>query len=100
MNKTIFLDMFGYSYEMILWDYLLTTRELSFAFSDVIHATEPDKEHLLEEVFIRFEKEMIINPTTTPIAGEGMHYKLNTNNELVKKMIEIFDLIIGKTEQE
>lgn len=90
-NKSLFIEFMGDSPTIRVLDYLLTERELDFSITDLAVNAGIGRATLYR-IWDDIIKNKIIIPTR--VIGKAKLFKLNTKNERVKKLIELYDLLI------
>ena len=90
-EKSLFIEFMGDSPTIRLLDYLLTERELDFSITDMAKNAGIGRSTLYR-VWEDLVKNRIIVPTR--IIGKAKLYKLNKENNAIKKLIEIDDVLI------
>ncbi len=89
--KAPFIEFFDDKPAIRLWDYLLTERELDFSITDMAENAGIGRATLYRIWESLISNEIIIH---TRDIGKAKLYKLNTKSEKIKKLIEIYDMII------
>ena len=96
-TKSLFIDFMGDSPTIRVLDYLLTERDLDFSITDMANNAGIGRSTLYR-IWDDLMKNKIIMPTR--IIGKAKLYKLNMNNEVIKKLMEIDDaLILGELQK-
>ncbi len=90
-KKSLFVGFMGDSPMIKVLDYLLTERELDFSITDMAENAGIGRATLYRIWDSLIENEIILH---TRDIGKAKLYKLNTKNEKIKKMIEIYDMLI------
>ncbi|MBI3026623.1 hypothetical protein HYY70_00785 [Candidatus Woesearchaeota archaeon] len=90
-KNSLFIELFGNSPTIRILDFLLTERELDFSISDMARNSAIGRATLYR-IWEQLIKNKIIIPTR--IIGKSKLYKLNLNNQKIKKLIEIDDMLI------
>lgn len=91
MEKSLFIEFMGDSPTIRVLDYLLTERELDFSITDIANNSNIGRATLYR-MWDDLIKNKIIVPTR--IIGKAKLYKLNKDNLIIKKLIEIDDTLI------
>lgn len=89
--ETLFRKAFGDSPKIRVLEFLIEGRELDYSISDIAEGAGIGRTTLFR-IFGDLVKSKIIIPTRQ--IGNAKLYKLNLENNFVKKLIEIFDEII------
>ncbi len=87
-EKSLFIEFMGDSPNMRVLDYLLTERDLDFSITDMAKNSGIGRSTLYR-IWDGLIKNKIIIPTR--IIGKAKLYKLNKENIVIKKLIEIDD---------
>lgn len=90
-TKSLFIGFMGDSPMIRILDYLLTERELDFSMTDMAENAGIGRATLYR-IWEGLIKNAIIIPTR--IIGKAKLYKLNAKNDKIKKLIEIYDMLI------
>ena len=90
-NKSLFIEFMGDSPTIRILDYLLTERELDFSITDMAENARIGRATLYR-IWNDIIKNKIILPTRT--IGKAKLFKLNINNPKIKKLVEIYDMLI------
>ena len=90
-TKSLFVEFMGDSPMIRILDYLLTERELDFSITDMAENAGIGRATLYR-IWESLIKNAIIMPTRT--IGKAKLYKLNAKNDKIKKLIEIYDMLI------
>ena len=90
-KNSLFIEFMGDSPTIRVLDYLLTERELDFSITDLA-ANAGIGRATLYRIWDDIIKNRLIIPTR--VIGKAKLFKLNTKNEGVKKLIELYDLLI------
>jgi predicted transcriptional regulator len=90
-EKSIFIEFMGDSPTIRVMDYLLTERGLDFSLTDIADNSNIGRATLYR-ILDNLIKNRIIIPTR--VIGRAKLFKLNTENEKIKKLIEIDDMLI------
>lgn len=92
MQKTsIFIEFMGDSPMVRVIDYLLTERELDFSITDMAKNSGIGRATLYRIWDKLIKNEIIIH---TRDIGKAKLFKLNAENKKIKKLIEIYDMLI------
>ncbi|GBE19734.1 hypothetical protein BMS3Abin17_00461 [archaeon BMS3Abin17] len=89
--ETLFRKALGDTPKIRVLEFLIEGRELDYSISDIAEGAEIGRTTLFR-IWDDLIKSKIIVPTR--IIGNAKLYKLNINNPLIKKFIELFDEII------
>ncbi|MBI3032893.1 hypothetical protein HYY69_05430 [Candidatus Woesearchaeota archaeon] len=92
-TKSLFIEVMGDSPTIKILDYLLTERHLDFSITDMANNAGIGRATLYR-VWDDLIKNNIIIPTRT--IGKAKLFKLNEENPVIKKLIEIDDMLILK----
>ena len=90
-DKSLFIEFMGDSPTIRVLDYLLTERDLDFSITDMAKNAGIGRTSLYR-VWDNLIKNRII--VHTRIIGKAKLYKLNKDNFVIKKLIEIDDKLI------
>jgi len=90
-KPSLFIEFFEDRPQIRLWDYLLTERDLDFSITDMAKNAGIGRSTLYR-IWKDLVKNMIIVPTR--IIGKAKLYKLNKDNMVIKKLIEIDNTLI------
>ena len=90
-TKSLFIEFIGDSPTVRVLDYLLTERDLDFSITDMAKNAGIGRSTLYR-IWDNLVKNKIIIPTR--VIGKAKLYKLNKNNFVIKKLIEIDDRLI------
>ena len=90
-EKSIFIEFMGDSPTMRVMDYLLGVRGLDFSITDIA-----DDSRIGRATLYRIWNNLIKNEILVPTRriGKAKLFKLNTSNPKIKKLAEIFDMIM------
>lgn len=93
MEKSLFIEYMGDSPMTRILDYLLTERTLDFSLSDLARNAKVGRATLY-----RYLDSLIKNKILIPsrIIGRAKLFKLNMDQPVVKKLIELDDLLLVK----
>src|SRR3989339_1546711 len=89
--KSLFVEFMGDSPMIKVLDYLLTERELDFSITDIAENAGIGRATLYR-IWDNLIKNTIIVHTRD--IGKAKLFKLNTENPKIKKLIEIYDMLI------
>jgi len=90
-EKSLFIEFMGDSPTIRVLDYLLTERDLDFSITDMAKNSGIGRTTLYR-IWGDLIKNRIISPTRT--IGKAKLYKLNKDNFVIKKLIEIDDKLM------
>ena len=90
-EKSLFIEFMGDSPTIKVLDYLLTERDLDFSITDIAKNSGIGRTTLYR-LWNDLIKNKIIVPTR--IIGKAKLFKLNKDNLIIKKLIEIDDALI------
>lgn len=91
MKKSIFIEFMG-DYPMIrVFDYLLTERDLDFSITDMAKNSGIGRATLYRIWDSLMKNKIIVH---TRDIGKAKLYRLNKGNPVIKKLIEIDDMLI------
>ena len=90
-NESLFIAYMGDSPTIRVLDYLLTERDLDFSLTDIALEANIGRATLYR-ILENLIKYKIIVPTR--IIGKAKLYKLNNENKVIKKLIEIDDMLV------
>ncbi|MBI2522755.1 hypothetical protein HYW19_00025 [Candidatus Woesearchaeota archaeon] len=90
-DKSLFIEFMGDSPTIRVLDYLLTERDLDFSITDMAKNAGIGRTTLYR-IWDDLIKNKIIVPTR--VIGKAKLYKLNKDNFVIKKLIEIDDKLI------
>ncbi len=90
-EKSLFIEFMGDSPMVRVLDYLLTEREIDFSISDMARNAGIGRTTLY-----RIWEKLIGNKiiTSTRMIGKAKLYKLNMENNAIKKLMEIDDALV------
>jgi len=94
---TLFTRRLGDSPKIKVLEFLIEGRELDYSITDIAEGAGISRSTLFRIWRDLLQQEMIV---FTRNVGNAKLYKLNTNNPFVKKLIELFDLLIKQELQE
>ena len=89
-EQTAFLEIFGISPIIRVIDFLITYREFDYSLTDIARETEVGWNTLHSFFFVLAEKGIV---KETRQVGRAKLYKLDTDNPITKKIIELNNLI-------
>src|SRR3989338_8563159 len=89
--KSLFIEFMGDSPMIRVLDYLLTERELDFSITDMAENSRIGRATLYR-IWDNLIKNSIIIHTRK--IGKAKLFRLNTSNTKIKKLIEIYDMLI------
>ena len=89
-DKSLFVEFMGDSPMMKVMDYLITERELDFSITDMA-----ENARIGRATLYRLWEDLIKNKIIlhTRDIGKAKLFKLNTANDKIKKLIEIYDML-------
>ena len=90
-TKSLFVEFMGDSPMIKVLDYLLTERELDFSITDMAKNAGIGRATLYRIWSSLIKNEIILH---TRDIGKAKLYKLNMKNEKIKKLIEIYDMLV------
>jgi len=90
-EKSLFIEFMGDSPTIRVLDFLLTERDLDFSITDMAKNAGIGRSTLYR-IWDDLVKNKIIIPTRT--IGKAKLYRLNKDNKIIKKLIEIDDALI------
>lgn len=90
-EKSLFIEFMGDSPTIRVLDYLLTERDLDFSITDMAKNSSIGRSTLYR-IWDDLIKNKIILPTR--LIGKAKLYKLNKDNVIIKKLIEIDDTLM------
>ena len=96
-DKTAFVEVFGTSPLIRVLDFLITYREFDYSLTDISKETEVGW-NTLHSFFFKLVEKGIVKETRQ--VGRAKLYKLNTENPIAKKLIEINNIITSKAVDE
>ena len=91
MEQSLFISFMGDSPTIRVLDYLLTERELDFSITDIADNSRIGRATLYRIWDSLIKNKIIIH---TRDIGKAKLFKLNTENQKIKKLIEIYDMLI------
>jgi hypothetical protein len=89
-KRSLFIEYFGDSPVIRLFDYLLTERDLDFSISDLARNTRVGRATLYRHWDLLIKHQILV-PTRT--VGKAHLYRLNTADPKIRKLIEIDDML-------
>ena len=92
-EKSLFIEFMGDSPRTRILDYLITERELDFSITDMA-----DNARIGRATLYRMWDKLIKNRIIvhTRDIGKARLFRLNTQNQNIKKLIEIYDMLVIK----
>ncbi len=90
-ETSLFIDFMGDSPMIRVLDYLITERELDFSLSDIAVNSKIGRATLYRILDMLIKNKIIVH---TRDIGNAKLYKLNERNEKIKKLIEIYDMLV------
>ena len=96
-DQTAFVEIFGSSPLIRVLDFLITYREFDYSLSDIAKESGVGW-NTLHSFFFRLAEKGIVRETRQ--VGRAKLYKLNTDSPVVKKLIEINNLVTSKAVDE
>jgi len=96
-DKTAFMEVFGTSPLIRVLDFLITYREFDYSLTDIAKETEVGW-NTLHSFFFKLIEKGIVKETRQ--VGRAKLYKLNTDNPIASKLIEINNIITSKAVDE
>ncbi len=90
-GKSSFIGFMGDSPTVRVLDYLLTERELDFSITDMAENARIGRATLYR-IWESLIKNKVILPTRT--IGKAKLFKLNTEDPKIRKLIEIYDMLV------
>jgi len=90
-EKSLFVEFMGDSPMIKIMDYLITERELDFSITDMAENAGIGRATLYR-IWEKLIKNKII--VHTRIIGKAKLFKLNENNLKIKKLVEIYDMLV------
>lgn len=91
LNKTLFLNFFGTGQKSKLLEYLALNRDFELSASDLQRGIKISHITLLN-LWKELKQDKIILPTRT--IGRSKLYKLNKEDQRVKQLLKLFDMIL------
>lgn len=96
-DQTAFVEVFGNSPLIRVLDFLMTYREFDYSLSDITKESGVGW-NTLHSFFFKLVEKGIVKETRQ--VGRAKLYKLNTENLIVKKLVEINNLVTSKAVDE
>ena len=90
-EKSLFVEFMGDSPIMKIMDYLITERELDFSITDMAENARIGRATLYRLWDDLIKNEIILH---TRDIGKAKLFKLNVANTKIKKLIEIYDMLV------
>lgn len=90
-EQSLFIEFMGDSPTIRVLDYLITERELDFSITDMAEQAGIGRATLYRIWDSLIDNNIII---PTRVIGKAKLFKLNTENPKIKKLIEIYDLLV------
>src|SRR3989338_6830257 len=90
-DKSLFVEFMGDSPMMKVMDYLITERELDFSITDMAENSRIGRATLYRLWDDLIKNEIIVH---TRDVGKAKLFKLNVANAKIKKLIEIYDILV------
>ena len=90
-DKSLFVEFMGDSPMIKVMDYLITERELDFSITDMAENAGIGRATLYRLWNDLIKNEIILH---TRDVGKAKLFKLNTKNTKIKKLIEIYDMLV------
>jgi len=90
-DKSLFIEFIGDSSVTRVLDYLLTERELDFSITDMAENAGIGRATLYRIWDILIRNKIIVH---TRDIGKAKLFKLNIENPKIKKLIELYDMLI------
>ena len=90
-TKSLFIEFMGDSPTIRILDYLLTERELDFSISDMAENAGIGRATLYRIWDSLLQHDALV---ATREIGQAKLFKLNVENPKIKKLIEIYDMLI------
>ena len=97
MRKTIFTEAFGNSPTIRVLDFLIEGRSLDYSLTDIAKNSNIGWT-TLHRMWYKLEKLEMVKQTR--IIGKAKLYRLNMDNKVVKKLINIYDLLLYQQTEE
>ncbi len=91
MKETLFTKVVGNTPKIRVLEFLIEGRELDYSLSDIAEGADIGRTTLFR-IWADFEKLKIVKQTRT--IGNAKLFRLNLDNQFVKKLVELFDSII------
>ncbi len=93
MEKSIFIELFGNSPTIKILNHLLIFREFDYSLTDIAKESGVAWS-TLNILWPNLEEKQLVQHTRN--VGKAKMYKLNTNNEIVQKLILFADSLVWK----
>ena len=90
-SKSLFVEFMGDSPMIKILDYLLTERELDFSITDMAENAGIGRATLYRIWDDLIKNEIMLH---TRDVGKAKLYKLNVKNEKIKKLMDIYDMLV------
>ncbi len=90
-TRSLFIDFMGDSPTIRVMDYLLTEREIDFSITDIAENAGIGRATLYRIWDSLIKNRIIIH---TRDIGKARLFKLNIENSKIKKLIEIYDMLV------
>lgn len=90
-NKSLFIGFMGDSPMVKVLDYLLTERKLDFSMTDIAENAGIGRATLYRNWDRLIDNKIIVH---TRDIGKAKLFKLNMDNPKIKKLMEIYDILI------
>lgn len=90
-TKSLFIEFMGDSPRIRVLDYLLTEKELDFSITDIAENSRIGRATLYRIWGDLIKYRIIVH---TRDIGKAKLFKLNTENEKIKKLIEVYDMLV------
>ena len=91
MEETIFAKAIGNTPRVKVLEFLIEGRELDYSLSDIAEGSGIGRTTLFR-IWIDFENLKFVKQTR--VIGNAKLFKLNLENEFIKKLVELFDVLI------
>ena len=91
MEETIFAKAIGNTPRVKVLEFLIEGRELDYSLSDIAEGSGIGRTTLFR-IWVDFENLKFVKQTRT--IGNAKLFKLNLENEFIKKLVELFDVLI------
>ena len=91
MEETIFAKAIGNTPRVKVLEFLIEGRELDYSLSDIAEGSGIGRTTLFR-IWIDFENLKFVNQAWG--IGNAKLFKLNLENEFIKKLVELFDVLI------
>lgn len=90
-KKSKFLEAIGNNPKNKVLEFLIEGRELDYSISDIAEGSEISRVTLFRIFNTLLDKKIIV---FTRRIGNAKLYKLNLENSFVRKMIEVYDMVV------